>query len=339
MFPSRVTVTVPATTANLGAGFDCIGAALSLHNQFQFSRLPDAANPDAVNDAVNTVASPKNRSDRTLVIQATGVESERIVADESNLAYQAFLKLYQQIDQPPPPIHLAIELGIPLARGLGSSATAIVGGLVGANALAGSPLSPAEVMQLAIAMEGHPDNVVPAMIGGCQLAAMNPEAVTLGSDRSHPTWTICDVPWHETIVPVIAIPNFELSTTEARRVLPSSYSRADAIFNIAHLGLLLRGLATGRSDWLRTALHDRIHQPYRQTLIRAYPAVHAAALKAGAYGLVISGAGSTLLALTSEREAIAVEAAMAAAWMEENISVETRVLQIDSEGAVIKESV
>ena len=320
MLPSRVTVTVPATTANLGAGFDCIGAALSLHNQFQFSRLASVDLP----------------ADRPLVIKATGAEAERIIADESNLAYQAFLKLYQQIDQSPPPIQLAIGLEIPLARGLGSSATAIVGGLVGANALAGSPLSRSEVMQLAIGMEGHPDNVVPALIGGCQLAAANP-ASSLG-DRPKLAWTICDVPWHETVVPVIAIPNFELSTAEARRVLPASYSRADAIFNIAHLGLLLRGLTTGRADWIKAALHDRIHQPYRQTLIRGYASVQSEALKAGAYGLVISGAGSTLLALAAKSEAIAVEAAMVAAWTAEGISVETRVLQLDLEGAVLKES-
>ena len=334
MLPSRVTVTVPATTANLGAGFDCIGAALSLYNQFQFSRLPDTASLEA--------SSGNRPTDRALVIKATGVDAERIIINESNLAYQAFLKLYQQLDQPPPPVQITIELRVPLARGLGSSATAIVGGLVGANALAGAPLSSDQVMQLAIAMEGHPDNVVPALIGGCRLSASNPaassSASSLEGDRPDLTWTICDVPWHETVVPVIAIPNFELSTTEARRVLPSSYSRADAIFNVAHLGLLLRGLATGQADWLQAALHDRIHQPYRQTLIRGYAAVQTEALKAGAYGMVISGAGSTLLALTSQSKAIAVEAAMAAAWMEEGISVETRVLQLDSEGTVVQKS-
>ena len=326
MLPSRAIVTVPATTANLGAGFDCIGAALSLYNRFQFSRLPDTA---------STGGSPSGdrQGDRALIVKATGVDAERIITNESNLAYQAFLKLYQQLDQPPPPVQLTIELGVPLSRGLGSSATAIVGGLVGANTLAGSPLSSDQVMQLAIAMEGHPDNVVPALIGGCRLSASN-----LESDRPDLTWTICDVPWHETVVPVIAIPNFELSTAEARRVLPSSYSRADAVFNVAHLGLLLRGLATGRADWLQAALHDRIHQPYRQMLIRGYADVQAEALKAGAYGMVISGAGSTLLALTSQSKAIAVESAMAATWMEEGINVETRVLQLDSEGTVVQES-
>ncbi|MBD3880226.1 homoserine kinase [Phormidium tenue FACHB-886] len=307
MLPSRVTVTVPATTANLGAGFDCIGAALGLYNRFQFSRSPAAA-------------------DRPFVIRATGLEAEQVTTDESNLAYQAFLKLYRQIDQPPPPVQLEISLEVPLARGLGSSATAIVGGLVGANALANSPLSRAEVMQLAVAIEGHPDNVVPALIGGCRLAATNPSG----------TWTICDVLWHEALVPVIAIPDFKLSTAEARRVLPTTYSRADAVFNVAHLGLLLRGLETGNPDWLRTALDDRIHQPYRQALIQGYESVQRAALAAGAYGLVISGAGPTLLAIATEQEAVKVKTAMAEAWTAAGVSVRAQVLRLDSQGAAIE---
>jgi homoserine kinase len=299
---STVIVTVPATTANLGPGFDCLGAALTLYNQFQFSRLPE--------------------DDAQPVISATGLESERVNTDETNLAYQAFVRLYQQLGQTPPPVHLAIALGIPLARGLGSSATAIVGGLVGANVLEGSPLPLAAIMELAIDLEGHPDNVVPALVGGCQLTAV-------GS-----TWTVCPVPWHEQVVPVVAIPDFELSTAAARQVLPLHYSRADAIFNAAHLGLLVRGLETGRADWLQTALQDRIHQPYRQSLIPGYEAVQAAALGAGAYGVVISGAGPSMLALAHPSQAIAVEAAMAAAWVEQGISIQAQALRIDSQGAI-----
>jgi homoserine kinase len=302
--PVSVSIKVPATTANLGPGFDCLGAALSLYNEFQFSRLPDGV-----------VTSP--------VIEVTGLEADRVATDETNLAYQAFVKLYQQIGQSPPAVKLAIALGVPLARGLGSSATAIVGGLVGANLLAGSPLSQAQVMQLAIAIEGHPDNVVPALIGGCRLAATTPEN----------KWMICEIPWHTSVIPVVAIPNFELSTAEARRVLPKEYSRADAIFNMAHLGLLLRGLETGQGDWLRAALHDRIHQPYRQTLIQGYEAVQTAAIAAGAYGLVISGAGPTLLALTPTAQVERVKEAIASTWTQQGISVEVHALQLDTQGA------
>jgi homoserine kinase len=309
--PSTVTVTVPATTANLGPGFDCIGAALTLYNEFKFSGF----------DSHDTSLEKEK-----LKITVTGVEAERVKTDESNLAYQSFLKLYEHIKQAPPAVGIEIELGVPLARGLGSSATAIVAGLLGANVLAGSPLSQNQVMELAIALEGHPDNVVPALLGGCRLAA---------TAKSATDWQICDIPWHSSIVPVVAIPDFELSTAEARRVLPTEYSRADAIFNTAHLGLLVRGLETGRGDWLRAALQDRIHQPYRQALISGYDAVQTAALASGAYGMVISGAGPTLLALVDAVNSPDVVAAMVDAWKQQGVKPQVRSLAIDSQGAKI----
>ena len=302
---TTATIRVPATTANLGAGFDCIGAALSLYNHFIFTQI----------------------ATETLTIAVQGLEAAKVNTDASNLAYQAFVKLYARIDRSPPVIQLEIKLGIPLARGLGSSATAIVGGLLGANALAGNPLSPAEIRQLAIEMEGHPDNVVPALIGGCRLAA----TATSG-------WAIADIPWHDSIVPVVAIPNFELSTAAARSVLPNEYSRADAIFNTAHLGLLIRGLETGNPDWLTAALTDRIHQPYRQQLIPGYTDVEQAVIAAGGYGMVISGAGPTLLALSTVECSEAVATAMTQAWEQHNIQVAARSLKVDMQGAVVNPS-
>ncbi len=303
--PSTVTISVPATTANLGPGFDCLGAALTLHNCFTFSLATNDASP--------------------VVIIAKGEEADRVQTDASNLAYQSFVQLYQSIQQPVPAVQIDIQLGVPLARGLGSSATAIVAGLVGANVLAGSPLTQEEVMQQAIAIEGHPDNVVPALLGGCRLAATDLNG----------GWEICEIPWHTDIAAVVAIPNFELSTAEARRVLPDHYSRAEAIFNTAHLGLLVRGLETGKASWLRAALQDRIHQPYRYTLIAGYKAVQTAALDAGAYGLVISGAGPTLLALTAVSQAEAVRDAIATAWDAEAITATVQVLHIDHRGATV----
>lgn len=372
---STVTVTVPATTANLGPGFDCIGAALTLYNHFNFSLL---------------------EASETLRITATGTEAAKVKTDDSNLAYQAFVKLYEYLGQSPPSVAIEISLGVPLARGLGSSATAIAGGLVGANYLAGEPLTPVEVMHLAIAIEGHPDNVVPALFGGCRLAAtkgeppqpplskggLNAEIIepplnkgglnsepplSKGGLNSEPpltkeglnsepplskerlnsepplskggqggcNWEICDIPWHSDIVPIVAIPDFELSTAEARKVLPTEYSKADAIFNAAHLGLLVRGLATGNADWLRSAMQDKIHQPYRQSLIKGYSAVREAAIAAGAYEMVISGAGPTLLALATKEVATAVAAAMADAWQQEGAIAEVRSLSLDTQGAKI----
>lgn len=310
--PSTFTVTVPATTANLGPGFDCIGAALTLYNTLQFSPLETSTN-------------------QTLRITVHGTEAAGVQTDESNLAYQGFVKLYQHLGQTPPSVQIKIDLGVPLARGLGSSATAIVGGLVGGNGLAGNPLSPMDILQLAVEMEGHPDNVVPALLGNCQLSVSRGE--------NSPGWEICEIPWHSKIVPVLAIPDFELSTAEARRVLPQTYSRGDAIFNTAHLGLLIRGLETGNPEWLRVALQDKIHQPYRKALIRGFDQVRAAALNGGACELVISGAGPTLLALTDEASASQVAEAMTQAWQQEGVHPEVKVLQLDTQGATIQSSV
>jgi len=299
---SSVIVKVPATTANLGPGFDCIGMALKLYNEFKF-----------------TVLNSGN-----LVIRVSGVGAEGIESNQNNLLYQSFLKLYQYIDQTPPLVKIEIELGVPMARGLGSSATAIVGGLTAANQLAGSPLSLLQLMDLAIALEGHPDNVVPAILGGCRLAATNQTG-----------WEICDITWHRHIIPVLAIPDFELSTASAREVLPVEVSRADAIFNTAHLGLLIRALATNRPEWLKAALQDKLHQPYRQVLIPGYADVYVAAMNAGAYGLVISGAGPSLLALSDVSDALRVEEAMADAWKSVGVKCRVRSLALDMQGATI----
>ncbi len=299
---SSVCVTVPATTANLGPGFDCIGAALTLYNELKFT------------------CSELDRG-KKLIINVTGDEAAKVAKDESNLVYQAFIKFFQHIQQTPPPVKIEIKLGVPLARGLGSSATAIVGGLIGANVLAGEILTPAQIMELAIAIEGHPDNVVPALWGGCCLAA-----------TSDTGWEICDIPWCKDVVPVVAIPDFELSTSEARQVLPTQVSRGDAIFNTAHLGLLLRGLETGNKNWLRAALQDKLHQPYRKDLIHSYDDIYTAALSSGAYGMVISGAGPTLLTLTDTNNVQAVAAAMASEWEKQGIKAQVKILQIDNQG-------
>lgn len=301
-------ITVPATTANLGPGFDCLGVALTLYNQFEFT--PMEASPGAVR------------------IQVAGPEAARVKTDASNLAYQAFAYFYQHLGEAPPAVNIQIQLGIPLARGLGSSATAIVAGLLGANCLAGSPLEKTHILKLAIALEGHPDNVTPALLGGCCLVASGQETGEAAG------WEICDIPWSRDIVPVVAIPDFELSTQTARQVLPHTCTHKDAVFNVAHLGLLLRGLETGRSGWLRAALQDRLHQPYRQALIPGYQAVQTAAVEAGAYGLVISGAGPTLLALVSPNYSAAVAATIKNTWAEQGISAQVQPLQVDSQGAI-----
>jgi homoserine kinase len=303
---SQVTITVPATTANLGVGFDCLGAALSLYNKFEFTTL--------------------DSSESLLKIEVRGEEAAKISTDESNLLYRSFSKFYREIDRTPPTVDITIDLGVPLARGLGSSATAIVGGLLAANQLEGNPLSQQEIQELAIAIEGHPDNVIPALLGNCQLSIGEPG-----------NWCICPIPWHQDLIPVVAIPNFELSTEEARAVLPKTIERQDAIFNISRMGLLLRGLATNNSDWLKIALEDRLHQPYRQNLIPGYAEVKQAAIASGACGMVISGAGPTLLALTQIDRVSEVITGMQTAWHSIGITARVQALSLDLQGAKVSQ--
>lgn len=303
---TTVCVAVPATTANIGPGFDCLGLALKRHNRLTVTLATSDAPP--------------------IIIQVSGIDAEQIDTTATNLAYQSFARLYAHLGQTPPPIQMTIEVNVPLARGLGSSATAIVGGLLAANELADTPLTQMELMNLAIAIEGHPDNVVPALLGGCCLT-------TTTADQQ---WLTCDIPWNPKIIPVVAIPNFKLSTAEARKVLPETYSRADAIFNTAHLGLLIRALETGQPDWLTAALQDRIHQPYRQSLIHHYDAVQQGAIAAGAYGLVISGAGPTVLALARADNATTVQQTLAEVWHSQGIEAQTMTLEVDHQGATVE---
>ena len=305
--PSSVTVTVPATTANIGPGFDCLGAALSLYNRFHF-----------------TPFTPLSDSE-PFQISVEGTEASRVNTGPGNLVYRAYLKCYARLGKPAPPVHIKIHLGVPLSRGLGSSSTAIVGGIVGANAIAGTPLADTELAALANEIEGHPDNVVPALLGGARLAAM-----------ANGKLQICDLPWHESVVPVVIIPEFELSTADARRVLPGKYIRADAIFNTAHIGLLMRGLAMGHGEWIAGGMRDRIHQPYRKKLIPGYDNVYRAALKAGAWGLVISGAGPTLLALAPADMSEGVREAMEDAWRSQPFVARAHSLSLEKKGASIE---
>ncbi len=291
------TVTVPATTGNLGPGFDCLGAALSLYNRFEFAEAEE------------------------LRVTASGPGSEKIAKNKTNLVYQSLERLFDCIGRPKPVVSLDIKMQVPLSRGLGSSATAIVGGLMGANLLAGSPLDRAEILRLAIEAEGHPDNVVPALLGGCQLVAMQ------GQD-----WQICGLAWPKKLGVVALIPEFELSTSKARQVLPKQVPLKDAVFNAAHLALLTQALATGNLEWLQAALHDRLHQPYRQSLIPGLESVREAALGAGAIGLVISGAGPTLLALAPTPKLEAIGTAAVAAWQTHDIAAIAKPLTLATEG-------
>jgi homoserine kinase len=249
----------------------------------------------------------------------------RLPANEQNLVYRAAQRLFERVGIMPAGLQLSPTIAIPLARGLGSSSSAIVGGLVAANYLAGKPLDQAALLAMAVAMEGHPDNVTPALLGGLTLS------YTAAAQHRY-----VQLPFPQDLTVVVAIPDFELSTAYARSVLPPQVSREDAIFNCSRTALLVYALQQQRDDLLATAMEDRLHQPYRAALVPGMSEALAAASAAGALGVALSGAGPTLLALARER-LTDIAAALQEAFQRRGIACQTRQLRVDTTGAVAQE--
>jgi homoserine kinase len=237
--------------------------------------------------------------------------------------YRAAQRVWKEAGEQPIAVEARVRLAVPPARGLGSSATAIVAGLMGANALIGEPLSREKLLELAIDLEGHPDNVVPSLVGGLCLTAR------AASQR----WRVLRCEWDPSVKAVVAIPAIRLSTSEARRAMPRSIPISDAVINLGALSLLLQGLRTGNGDLISDGMHDRIHEPYRWGLIQGGRAVREAALGAGAWGCVISGAGPTLLALAPESSAEAAGQAMVKAWNQQGVESHHAVMGLQLRGS------
>lgn len=297
---SSISLQVPATTANLGSGFDCIGTALSLYNQFEFS-LSD-----------------------TTSLTVLGDGAEQITLNQDNLLYKSFLYFYQQMGLNAPSVAIKIKINVPLARGLGSSATAIVAGLLSANYFSNHSQPQEKLIDMAIELEGHPDNVVPCFLGNCILS--------VGEKNN---WQFVPIKSHDDIQFIVAIPDFELSTESARAVLPKQLSYGDAVYNIGHLGLLIKALETGKETWLKEALKDKLHQPYRKNLIKGYDDIYQTVLDNGGYGMVISGAGPTLLALCHSNQIENIITGIKDTWLNLGVNADVRCLAIDTQGAII----
>lgn len=262
-------IKVPATSANMGPGFDSIGVALQLYNHIWVEEIPSG-----------------------LQIEIKRKQPIPIPTDESNLIYQTMCYFYKEKGLPVPGVHLIQEDFIPMVRGLGSSAACIVGGLMAANELAGRPCDKEELAQMAAKLEGHPDNSSPAIFGNMVVGAMD------GAKLRH----ICmELP--EDLVFAIMVPDFPVSTEKARGVLPDSYTRADVVYNVSRGALLVASLAEGKYENLEMAMEDRIHQPYRKTLIPHMEEIFEKAKETGALACYLSGAGSTLMAMTTEKNA------------------------------------
>lgn len=257
-----VRVEVPATSANLGPGFDCLGLALDICNMVEIEEAPGGR----------------------VKVEIAGEGAGDLAADAANLVATAAERVFSAAGRRPAGFHLRLENAIPVARGLGSSSAAIVGGMVAANALLGAPLSNDEILQLAFELEGHPDNVAPALLGGLTVACVSgSRALALRLDPP------AGLPL------AVLVPERPLATAEARRVLPTEIPRADAIFNVQRACLLLAALGDGRTDLLAEALQDRLHQPYRAALLPGLAEVLAAARRPGLLGACLSGSGSSVL--------------------------------------------
>lgn len=263
----KATVKVPATTANLGPGFDCLGLALEIYNE------------------IGIELAEENR------VTVCGEGEQEIAAQPENLVSRTVEACFRQLSKQPPKVHLSLHNRIPFSRGLGSSAAAIVGGLVACNALLSNPLSDTDLLRIATRLEGHPDNVAAALNGGLTIVIVDDE-----------TPHCLRVPVPETLGVVLFIPEFPIPTSTARKVLPQQYKRSDAVYNIGRAAALVTAIAAGQLDYLRMATDDRLHQPFRQRIFPAMADLFSAALDAGALGVFLSGAGSTICAFSSGNE-------------------------------------
>jgi homoserine kinase len=297
-----VHVRVPATSANLGPGFDALGLALALYNEVE-ARESDG-----------------------ITVQIEGQGEGRLPTTGDNVVARGVRLAYEAAGRPFKGVALRCVNRVPTARGLGSSAAAWVGGLVAGNALCGGGLSREALLAFATRAEGHPDNVAAALLGG----------LTVSCVAADGTVTAVSLPVPPRITWVALVPDTTSSTVEARAVLPPSVPRVDAVFNVQRVALLLAALQSGRIDALAPALDDRLHQPYRLTLFPWMPAVVEAARGAGALGCVLSGAGPALLAVVVG-ESGGVARAMEAALKTAGIAGTARAFAVDLNGAITRE--
>lgn len=298
----HLTVKVPATTANMGPGFDCLGMAL---------------------DIWNSVRVEVGRSG----LHISGEGAETLPWGETNLVYRSFCVPFAEAGQPVPQVSIACQNEIPLARGLGSSSAALVGGLVAGNEICGGRLPRQRLLELAALTEGHPDNVTPALLGGCQIAVWEDGRLVT-----------CPVPVPEELRAVVFVPNFTMATRQARKLLPGRVTREDAVYNIGRVALLVRALSTGDLTHMAIATEDRLHQPARQeALFPAMGNIMRAALAAGALGVFLSGAGSSVLALARGRE-MTIGYEMADAASKSGVEGTLKITKPTNRGAYIEEA-
>jgi len=289
---------VPASTTNLGSGFDTLGLAIQLYSTIELEKTRDG-----------------------LEICVKGESADKIPSDTTNLAYVAAKEVFDRANKKFDGFRITLTNGIPPSRGLGGSGTAILGGLLTANLFCGNLLSKAEILKLATKIEGHPDNVSASLLGGFVVSCMDGEEVHC-----------IKLPFPDEIKLAFVVPDFTLSTEKARSILPKKVTLEDAVYNISRSSLLVAAVSSGKFEFLSVSMRDRLHQNYRTALIPGLADVFEAGQSAGALSVVLSGAGPTAVAFCKENaQSIAIE--MQKAFLKKGINSEIKILSADSQGA------
>ena len=295
-------IRIPATSANMGPGFDSIGIAVELYNHIWVEEQTTG-----------------------LTIEVKRKQAIPVPTDESNLIYQTMKYFYDQKGLDMPGVKIIQEDYIPMVRGLGSSAACIVGGLFAANALAGNICDKDELAQMAAYLEGHPDNSNPAIYGSMVVGAQ---------DEKSMGYVRLELP--DDLIFATMIPDFPVSTADARRVLPDSYTRKDMVFNASRAALLVASMMTGKYENFDMAMEDCVHQPYRAQLIPGMYEIFAQAKEFGAVATYLSGAGSTLMAMVTKDKAEEFERKMSEYLGTLPHNWELNLLKADMQGVLVE---
>lgn len=311
----KISVKVPATTANFGSGFDCLGMALPIYNVITIEEtvLPGTG------IEINVVSETETDDDFAI---------EHIPKDENNIIYKAVEMLYNSIGQTPSELKINIKSQIPIAKGLGSSASIIVGGLLAANELLGRPADEAALLSIATEVEGHPDNVTPAILGGFVLTSQEDDGSIVYRRLN----------WPEEWQLTVCIPDYELATDISRSVLPKEVSMKDATFNTRRVAMLMEALHTKDAELMKLALQDKLHQPYRTKLVPGLQEImdnlkH----EENVIGCVLSGAGPTILIISQRNNLDRIKSIVSETWADLNVKTDIRTLKVENRGAQILE--
>ena len=306
----KVSVKVPATTANLGPGFDSLGLALPIYNIV----------------TVEETIMPGTGIEINIIDETKEQNVLSIPTDENNIVYKAIELLYNSIGQTPSELKITIKTNIPIARGLGSSAAVIVGGLMAANELLGRPADEAALLSIATEIETHPDNITPAVVGGFVVSSLEKDGSVVYSKMNWPKdWNI-----------TVCIPDYELSTSIARSVLPAEVPMKDAIFNLKHTAMLVQAVNSHDEKLMKIALNDRLHQPYREKLIPGLKEIKEALKhEDNVMGVVISGAGPSILVISYGNNLDKIRETVSNVWLDLNVKSKILTLQVEENGAYV----